>query len=279
MSVFCTEFIYDGISSREYDIIICSFDGGQSGEMTIGNNIEFTTFKSPNSNRWMKTGALYNEQLTFSFHICKNPCNNIYKDKFFTERELSFLIRWLVRKDYKWLQFIQEGYENIFYNCQINAQRYMFAGKCYGLTLTVTCDAPFGWSQNMNTTISSSTSKTVYLYDSSDEIGEIYPSVDIYIKENNQNISIENYLTGSNLTISNCVPGEHITMNEMKIKSSECLKNNDDNYIGNHTTIFNDFNYKWFTLGNTFDNRENEIKVTGNCDVILNWRVPRKAVI
>ena len=46
-----------------------------------------------------------------------------------------------------------------------------------------------------------------------------------------------------------------------------------------HTEIMNDFNYQWLTIGNTFDNRENEIKVTGNCEVILEWRVPRKAVI
>ena len=68
-------------------------------------------------------------------------------------------------------------------------------------------------------------------------------------------------------------------MNDMKIKSSECVKNKDGEYDGSHVTLFDDFNYQWFTLGNTFNNRENEIKVTGNCDIILNWRVPRKAVI
>lgn len=258
--------------------MICSFDGSQDGGMTAGSNIEFTTFKAPNSNKWVKTGASYHEQLTFSFQVCKYICGSSYI-KSFSERELSFLMRWLVRKDYHWLQFIQEGYENIFFRCQINAERYLVGGQCYGLTLTVTCDAPFGWSQNTTTTISSSSSKTVKLYDSSDEIGEIYPSVDLYVKENKQDISIENSLTGKNLIISNCVPDEHIFMNDRKIKSSECVKNNDGDYTGNHITIFDDFNYHWLTIGNTFDNRENEIKVTGNCDVVLNWRVPRKAVI
>lgn len=209
--------------------MICSFDGSQDGGMTAGSNIEFTTFKAPNSNKWVKTGASYHEQLTFSFQVCKYICGSSYI-KSFSERELSFLMRWLVRKDYHWLQFIQEGYENIFFRCQINAERYLVGGQCYGLTLTVTCDAPFGWSQNTTTTISSSSSKKVKLYDSSDEIGEIYPSVDLYVKENKQDISIENSLTGKNIIISNCVPDEHIFMNDMKIKSSECVKNNNGDY-------------------------------------------------
>lgn len=280
MSLYCTEFIFDGISCREYDLIICSFEGVQSGGITAGNQIEFTTFKAPGSGRWIKTSSSYNEQLSFTFQICKRRYSPQGGIDPISEQELAFLMRWLVRKDYKRLQFIQEGYENIIYNCQINAERYMIAGQCYGLTLTVICDAPFGWSQPMTTTISSSTSKTVHLYDSSDEIGEVYPSIDLYVKESTQDIQIENLLTGTKTVIKNCVPGEVIFMENMKIKSSECKESKDKRgYDGNHTTLFNDFNYQWLTIGNTFNNRENVIIVTGNCDVTLNWCVPRKAVI
>lgn len=281
MPVYCTEFIFDGISSREYDLVICSFDGGQSGEMTAGSNIEFTTFKAPNSYRWVKAGASYNEQLTFSFQICKYVCDES-KDKPFTERELAFLMRWLVRKDYKRLQFVQEGYENIFYNCQINAQRYMIGGQCYGLTLTVTCDAPFGWSEVICAEISSASSKTVTLYDSSDEMGEIYPGIIIEVGKVNsdQDIQIANALTDTSMVIRNCKPGEVITIRDMRISSSEWRFSEEENrYEGGHKTLFNDFNYDWLTIGNTFRNRENKITVTGNCVVKMSWRVPRKAVI
>lgn len=279
--MYCTEFIFNGISSKSYDLIICSFDGSQNGEMTAGSKIEFTTFKAPGSDQWMKTGAAYHEQLTFSFQICKYMCGSS-DIKPFSERELAFLMRWLVRKDYQWLQFIQEGYENIFFHCQISAERYLVGGQCYGLTLTATCDAPFGWSQNMTTTLSSSGKETIHLYDSSDEIGEICPSMEIHVGEatDTQNIVITNALTGSSMEIRNCVPGETITIHDMKINSSECIPDNEKNeYTGEHSMLYNDFNYDWLTIGNTFDNRENEITVTGICDVILDWRVPRKAVL
>ena len=179
MSLYCTEFVFDGISGKEYDLMICSFDGAENGEAAAGSNIEFTTFKAPNSNKWVKTSATYNEQLSFTFQICKNPC---VSNQPFSERELAFLMRWLVRKEFRELQFIQEGYENIYYNCQINAQKYEVAGECYGLTLTIICDAPWGWSEQMTSTISSSTSTTMQLYDSSDEIGLVYPSIEIISK-------------------------------------------------------------------------------------------------
>lgn len=281
MSVNCTEFIFNGISGREYGLVICSFDGSQDGTATAGSNIEFTTFKTPGSDTWLKTGATYHEQLTFSFQVCKYRCH-AGDIKPFTERELAFLMRWLVRKEYGWLQFIQEGYENIFFHCQIKAERHLIGGQCCGLTLTVTCDAPFGWSQNMTATISSSASNTVCLYDSSDEIGEVCPSIEIIMGNtpDRQDITIANSLTGTSMQIDHCVPGESITIKNRQIFSSECIAVPDQHkYTGDHTTLYDDFNYQWFTIGNTFDNRENEITVTGNCTVTMNWRVPRKAVI
>lgn len=282
MPVYCTEFTFDGISSKQYNLILCSFDGGQSGEITAGNHIEFTTFKAPNSSQWMKTGASYSEQLTFTFQVCKYNRAMAGQDAPISERELAFLLRWLVQKDYKWLQFIQEGYENIFYHCQISAERYMIGGQCYGLNLTVTCDAPYGWSEILTTSISSSTTKTVRLYDSSDEIGEIYPNIMICAgnPSGTQDIQIENSLTGRCMQIRNCLPGEKISIKNMRIDSSEWKFEELENlYRGHHETLYHDFNYDWLTIGNTFDSRENLITVTGNCTVSMDWRVPRKAVV
>lgn len=61
--------------------------------------------------------------------------------------------------------------------------------------------------------------------------------------------------------------------NEYKEKLENVIKT--DYY----NTFFNDFNWKWFSIGNTFENRVNKITVTGNCDIHLSWRAPRKAVI
>lgn len=281
--MYSTEFIFDGISSKEYDLLICSFEGGQNGGMTAGSNIEFTTFKAPKASQWVRTGASYNEQLTFTFQICKYSCGRRNHEPF-SERELSFLMRWLVRKEFKYLQFIQDGYETIFYHCQMNAEKYLIGGKCYGLTLTAACDAPYGWSDILSTTISSSASSSIKLFNSSDEIGEIYPAMEIYSRagtaDSPQNITLYNKMTDTETIIKNCLKNEKIVMSDMKLSSSECEPSSDGKgYIGNHLTLFDDFNWKWFTIGNTFHDRINEITVTGDCEIHLSWRAPRKAVI
>lgn len=283
MPLYCTEFIFDNISSKEYDLMICSFDGGQNGEATAGNQIEFTTFKAPGSNKWLKTSTTYQEQLSFTFQLCKNP---YVSREPFSERELAFFMRWLVRKDFRDLQFVQQGYEPIHYHCQLNAERYLIGGECYGLTLTAVCDAPYGWSDEITCHISSSSAATYKLYDSSDELGVIYPDVEIVSKADNQDITISNEMTGTQTIILNCKKGEQILLSEDKIaSSSECIPTEhtspeqDGGYSGTHSTFFNDFNWEWFAIGNTWNNRVNEITVTGNCDVQLSWRAPRKAVV
>lgn len=269
MIMFCTEFIYDGISSREYNLWICSFDDNKNGSSTAGSHIEYTTFKAPNSNAWIKTGSSYNEQLTFTFQVCKYHCPS-GGNAFITERELAFIMRWLVRKDYKYLSFIQEGYEDIYYYCQLNVEKYEIAGQCAGLIITAVCDAPFGWSDLKHTTISSPSTKIVYLYDGSDEIGFVYPSVTITSKAA-QNIEIRNDTIGTSMVIKNCVAGEQINIENMQITSSE--------YSGRHKTLYKDFNWKWLPIGNTFTDRRNCIIVYGNCEIEMSWRVPRKAVV
>lgn len=218
---------------------------------------------------WIKTASSYKEPLTFTFQVCKYHCTP-YANEFITERELAFIMRWLVRKEYKNLSFKQEGYEDIYYHCQLNVEKYEISGQCAGLIITAVCDAPFGWSETRHTTISSSTTKAVNLYDNSDEIGVIYPSV-IIVSNAAQTITIFNNATGSYIEIKNCVAGEQITMSHMQITSSE--------YHNKHKTLYKDFNWKWLSIGNTFTDRSNQITVNGNCEVEMNWRVPRKAVI
>lgn len=280
--MFCTEFIFDRISSKDLELQICSFEGSQSGNVSIGSHIEFTTFKAPNSNKWVKTGSNYTEQLTFNFQVCRCvccecECNQTISEPI-PEDELAYLMRWLVQKDYKDLQFVQEGCENIFYHCQINAQKYEIGGRCYGLTLTVVCDASFGWSDWKSVSISSSGNLSTQLFDSSDEIGQIYPNMEILSKSERQDIRIYNEMTDTETLIKNCVKNEHISIQEMKISSSECYKSGSD-FEGRHKTLYDDFNWKWFSIGNIFEDRVNKITITGNCDIQLNWRVPRKAVI
>lgn len=271
--MFATEFIFDGVSSYDFELILCSFDGNRNGSFSPGSKIEFTKFKSPNSYNWMKISSTYNEPLTFTFQLCKHPCHSNRRP--FSEREAAFIVRWLVRKEFKYLQFVQRGYEDVYFNVQLNVEKYMVGGYCYGFIVNATCDAPFAWSEPKRLKITTS-NPIVDLYDDSDELGELKPTMEIDVKKAGT-ISIENSLTNKKMVINNCLLNEHIIIDDMKITSSECAPNDTGyGYTGKHKTFFDDFNWEWFTIGNTMRNTLNKITAS-NCDVVMNWRVPRKA--
>ena len=284
-------FYYDGISSKVYNLIITSFSGSDDGTQEMGN-VEITTVKAPHSNTFLRANATYNQALQMTFSLAKMDCANP-KDYIFTEREIAFISRWLARKDYKPLKFIQDGWENIHYNAIMTVNQHMVGGECVGFDITATCDAPWGYDQKQTTHIIADTpdplgySGSVLIHDDSDVIGNIYPEAIIDVLSNTD-IEIYNKLANTKTKIRNCVEGEQIIISNFSIESDECVPDDTGatyDYIGRHKTLYDDFNYVWlpitnyFTPNNTRDSRVNEIEVTGNCRITLNWYSPRKAVV
>ena len=91
------------------------------------------------------------------------------------------------------------------------------------------------------------------------------------------------------MKIKNCVAGEQITVKDKRISSNECIDQENETsyaYSGRHQTLYDDFNWRWFNVGNYYDNdfahsdpRQNKIEVIGNCKVTLKWKEARKAVV
>lgn len=279
-------FSYDGISSEVYNVVIGSFTGADDGTQEMGN-VDITTVKAPYSNNFLKANATYNNPLMITFSIMKLNCADS-TDYIFTEREIGFISRWLARKDYKKLKFFQDGWEDIHYNAIMKINQHMVGGECVGFDITATCDAPWGYDQEQTTNIdASSGSADVLIYDDSDEIGVLFPRVEIDVFADGD-IEIINNFTGKKTKIRNCVNGEKIILDKMSITSTECRPVYDRDvydYDGKHKTLFNDFNWEWpsianyFTPNNTRDSRVNRYVVNGNCRIKMTWESPRKAVI
>ena len=257
-------FTYDGVTSDDMGVIICSFDGGNEIS-AIGSSVEITTVKSPNSNRWLKTNASHKEPLIFTFSICNNPCNND-DDMPFSADEQREIVRWLARKDYHYLSFDQDGFENIYYNCYIALDKKQVAGETIGFNLTVSCDAPFGYSDER---IIKTTDNEVTVLDTSDEIGSIIPTTTITVKSNGT-VTLYNENTNETTTIENCIAGEKITFTDMLRVSSNSA---------DHNTFYDDFNYVYPKIQNSFRSNVNKIQLTNCSSLTMTWREIRKAVI
>lgn len=289
--MYATEFDFNGIKSGDIGFYILSFDSANDeGVASVGNEITFTTTKPAASDKNIFHGYSAETPLSTKFQIGK------YRDGYepleFTREDCAFLLRWLERTDgYKFLRFFQKDYENTFFNAKIHIEWIRYGGIIVGADLTVSCDAPYGYSGIQSCEFELCDGDSFTIYNDSDKPGSInIENVDILIKSDG-NLKITNNMEELyNLDkdvytiIGNCVSGETISISNHQIETTREL---------NHTnqSIVEDFNYNYPRLINfsdrttysetnnyaTYDEkRVNTFTVTGcNCNIAFTYRTIR----
>ena len=123
-------------------------------------------------------------------------------------------------------------------------------------------DSPFahGAEQKFSHTFSSSSDEYV-VSDLSDDIGYIYPVLTIKCMADGD-ITVSNTTFECSCTINNCENGETIVID------GNALSITTDNETHN---IYNDFNYEFFIIGNSINNRKNRITVSAQCEIEIRF--------
>ena len=138
------DFVFDGESLSEHGFIIGFFDSEMNWS---GGSVNFNVSKTPGSDKQHYYSSSFEEPLVATISICKNPCHD-RNGLVITQEEQANIMRWLVRTDgYHWLQFNTEEYEDVWYNCYINATPHIIKGDLVGFDLTITTDSPYGYSK------------------------------------------------------------------------------------------------------------------------------------
>lgn len=250
-----TDFVYANETLSDYKLMVCSFNS-DNGAQTVssGSNLTFNTSKSVGRNESLFTGTQYTEDYTATFQCCKvDSCDSPLKIE---AEEFSQISRWLNRNDgFHEFKTNEQGYENIRYFGSFNVQAIKVGGIIYGLELSFTTNSPYAFADKMKISYSG---KSFALFDTSDEIYEIYPDVIITCNESG-NLSIQNSLDDEIFKINNCTAGEVITINGL---SRDITASNAHN-------VANDFNYNYLKIVNTYADRLN--KFTSNLDVVITF--------
>lgn len=263
----CTDFLFDNEYLSNYGMMICSFDSSDSS--WSGGDVSFTTVKAPDSNRQAYCTHTYEQPLSCTFSICKNPSGlHDAEEQFITQEEYSALNRFLKRTDgYHWLQFDADGFEDIFFNCQINMQPHKIHGQLVGFDVTVNTDSPYAYSKLYQKNFRLTSEKNYSLINYNDIIGNIYPKVTINILGNgtlklNSGLSDNLHKT----VINNCKEGDVITLyGEYDYFDGIGNPNNFERFI--FPVLANSYHDRntLFSLG------ENSV----NCDVAIEYRWER----
>ena len=262
------DFEYDGQNLSDYGFIVCDFSSGSSiSEVSAGSNITFTKVSRNNGSRYSLTNTKYNECMTAQFDICKNP--DIYSDSEMeiTSDEFRDIMRWLNRKQFCLFRFVSDSGEisdidTCYHNASFNASRLMFGEKVYGIRLKMETNMPFGFGvERVFSWSTSSENESKVIHDTSDEIGYIYPTIEITCKTD-CDLLITNETEGCTSSIKNCKAGEVITMHG----DTNIITTSYDSH-----DICDDFNYEFFYIGNNALRTQNVITLSHPCDVVLKY--------
>jgi len=267
--MYALDFEYDGQFLSDYGFSICDF-GSQSDFNTTsaGSEISFKTVSRHGGKEYGLAGTFYDECITSTFNICKDPCN--YHDLSITNDEYRDLMRWLNRREFLRFRLVETEEEHVtcYYDASFNVQKIMFNRELYGLELTMTTNRPFGYGERVKETFNMTNSTThYYMHDLSDEIGHIYPTLKITLGASG-NLTLTNHTLNCAMIIKNCTTGEVINIDGSThiITSSLNTAQNP-----NAHKIYNDFNFEYFKIGNTFDNRKNDMTASISCQVEISY--------
>lgn len=172
--MYATDFEYDGLTLSDFGMMIGSFQTSGAETVSSGADINFQTVRPAGSDRFRFYGTNYEESYSATLQVCKSPC--VSDGPYLSPTELSALQRWLCRKDgYHKLHFISDTHTDIYWNAVFSSKQINLSGHIAGLELTLYTDAPYAYRREQTNTRRLEPGDSFSIYDTSDEIGAIYP--------------------------------------------------------------------------------------------------------
>lgn len=269
------DFEYNGELLSDYDCMICSFDSS-SDTVDVGNNITINSVRVPNNDKHMSVGSSYEEPLVVPFSIC--PAYKCKGEKVIegvlNDEKINEIMRWLNRRGYyKFVPIYDDNsFEEVFYYGTFNLELVKFGDKPVGFNLTLNTNAPYGFIENnVKEYTFDEDNKSLTIFDMSDEVGVVYADVTIKCLGDGDLILKNSLDEDNNISIKNCLSDEVITLyGEQKIITSS---------RASHNTLYNDFNYNYVRIKNTYDDNKNIFTSNIDCEISISYYPIRKVGI
>ncbi len=260
------DFNYDGKSLSSYNFIVCDFNFSEgANEVDAGSTLTFNKVSRNYGKTYSLSSTQYNECITTTFDICKNPDVYDFDDMEISDTECRTMMRWLNRREFLKFYVVTGNNDDqgtCYYQASFNISKIKIREKVYGLRLVMETDKPFGYGNEQTASfVFDGSQDSQILHNISDEIGYIYPTLTITCNSDGE-LSLYNDLENCTTVIKNCKTSEVITIDGGAQIITTSYASHD---------ISNDFNYEFFRIGNTIDNRDNYITASLPCNIELKY--------
>lgn len=260
------DFEYDGRLLSDFGFMICNFDSSDVNTISNGSTLTLNTVPMNNGEKHLLSGVKYDSCVSATFSICKDIC--VYDNLEISVDENSSIMRWLNRKSFNKFKIIDDDYLDVYFESTFNVSRVVIGGKLVGYELEMLTNSPFGYKDPVKRVFTvNDTNTTNIIVDTSDEIGFIYPKMEIKILQDGE-LGITNEIENRTMTITGCVKDEIITINYPIIETN----------ISSHN-IMDCFNFNFFRIANTPYESVNRIHFSLPCKATITYSPICKVVI
>lgn len=289
--MYLVDFVYDGLKLSDFGCMVGSAVTSNNDSVEMGSVVKLETAINHGSYISEIVNADYPDVYSVTFDIFKKPCGGGYKDVF-EDKEVTWFMRWLNRKDYK--KFIpiydnpKDFYRVFFMGSFTECKAINIQGQVYGFAVTFTSNSPFAYLDYKPNTFNvintgeqfviinsatklqeTLTGGTFSLYDESEELGAVYPKSFVIKLSAGGDLILKNSMDKAEryTEVRNCVADETLTFDCIhKVITSD----------KEHTKLYNDFNYVFPRLINEFYDGMNKFSMTINGEVTVDYNPIRK---
>jgi len=213
-------FIYNGISSRDFGLILASINNSLN-EILSGSGMEIQSVSILKNPRKLFLGAKETQVLEFPIEIVSEKPIDL--PTFLRVKE------WLFgNAEYRKFQIEDEWYSDFYFNCILKANEDIkFGGEYFGVRCNVECDSPYAYTFPKTKTYSFDNSIINYFeFDNfSAEVYGLRPIIEFKLSNSGKDFKIINLKTNRIFEMKDLLPNEIITVDNQNeiISSSEKL--------------------------------------------------------
>lgn len=280
--ITANSFVFNGKNSDDYNLKIAWID---SSDIDVSENgLDLTLEKTSNKvNYTTNIYGIQSENIIFNFGVVKKDYSKI------TRMQSIQINEWLTSSSNSQFLAFNDGdsYPLHYYAVCTQIEDIIVGGELVGKNLRLETNSPFAFSKKMEKKVEITDTHQFYINNTSNANDNIiYPKITIITQS--ATITIENSTDKKSVTINtDDIPvssdgNKHIKLDSYNMTISD--KNNElipayklgwNNTYRSFVSVINDYitNIYWVR----FIKGINKIKITGNCNITIEYESPRKA--
>lgn len=202
MSFTGSSFIYNGISSEMFGLMLCNFSSATQEAGVVGEKLSIQEDRIARRRTGLHYGVTDNEAKEFPIVFVARD-DNRRLDRY----EIAQIGAWLTGDhEYKELTIVQSDMEGVFYRCLITELEQIVVGmRTVGFTATVSCDGPYAYRRMASTNAEISGSTPLLYRNFSNVKGYYFPEIEIQCT--GSSLSIQNQTDGTAFILSGMPSG------------------------------------------------------------------------